>query len=501
MTTLGDAPKPPPTAPASPLPVFAPDDTAFEGKLRLDDLVKREALTELCTSFYALFGIPVRIYSAEGALLSDVYVEQEACAYINTLFKGRSACASTVSAVKAMDPGGSGDASHPCFSGAAYRIIAIDYEGRRIGRLVIGPFLPAGVLEPPESLLKVDPNMDAVKMRPLLLKMPRAKPETITRIATHLKAALDLILFSGHRALLTSHMHLASVKESYRELEEKTKKLQEAYDRLKELDRLKSNFLATVSHELRTPLTSIIGYSEMLVEGMAGTLAGEQKEFVQTIHEKGEQLLSLIMSLLDLSKLESGTMNVRARPTDLKKVLDVVQTTLAPAAQKKSVQLKLDVGSDVPELRADGERLRQVFLNLGENAVKFTPKGGTVTFRARMTTNTEEEAQGPGSASGFALLAPARARVEVRVIDTGIGIPQREWSRVFDPFYQVDSSSTREYGGTGLGLSIVKRLVDAHGGKISIEDNIPKGTVFVVVLPIGTSASASIPPRSVPSLG
>jgi two-component system sensor histidine kinase BarA len=499
MTTRASSPPPSPAGPVGASPVFAADDTAFDGKLRLDDLVKREALTELCTSFYALFGIPVRIYSAEGALLSDVYVEQEACAYINTLPRGRSACASTVSAVKAVDPGGAGDTSHPCFSGAAYRIIAIEYEGRRIGRLVIGPFLPASVLDPPESLLKIDPRMDAVKMRPLLLKMPRAKPETITRIATHLKAALDLILFSGHRALLTSHMHLASVKESYRELEEKTKKLQEAYDRLKELDRLKSNFLATVSHELRTPLTSIIGYSEMLVEGIAGTLAGEQKEFVQTIHEKGEQLLSLIMSLLDLSKLESGTMNVRARPTDLKRVLEVVETTLAPAAQKKSVTLRIEVAADVPEMRADSERLRQVFLNLGENAVKFTPKGGIVTFRARMTTDTdEEEARGPGSSTGFALLAPARARIEVRVIDTGIGIPLRERGRVFDPFYQVDSSSTREYGGTGLGLSIVKRLVDAHGGKISIEDNEPKGTVFIVVLPIGTSASTSVAPRSVP---
>jgi two-component system, NarL family, sensor histidine kinase BarA len=503
MTSRASSPPPPGASPPVPAaaasgPLFAADDTAFDGKLRLDDLVKREALTELCTSFYALFGIPVRIYSAEGALLSDVYVEQEACAYINTLGKGRSACASTVSAVKAMDPGAAGDTSHPCFSGAAYRIIAIEYEGRRIGRLVVGPFLPAGVLEPPESLLKVDPGMDAGKVRPLLLKMPRAKPETITRIATHLKAALDLILFSGHRALLTSHMHLASVKESYRELEEKTRKLQEAYDRLKELDRLKSNFLATVSHELRTPLTSIIGYSEMLVEGIAGTLAGEQKEFVQTIHEKGEQLLSLIMSLLDLSKLESGTMNVRARPTDLKKVLEIVQKTLAPAAQKKAVNLKIEVASDVPEMRADSERLRQVFLNLGENAVKFTPKGGTVTFRARMTTDSDEEERGPGSSTGFALLAPARARIEVRVIDTGIGIPLRERGRVFDPFYQVDSSSTREYGGTGLGLSIVKRLVDAHGGKIAIEDNEPKGTVFIVVLPIGSAANTAVEPRSVP---
>jgi signal transduction histidine kinase len=482
-------------------PIFAAEDLALDGKLRLEDLVKREALTELCTSFHALFGIPVRIYSAEGALLADVYVEQEVCAYVNTLLKGRAACAATVTGVKATDPGPSGDAMHPCFTGAAYRILEIEYEGRRIGRLVLGPFLPASLGEVPRSLLKVDPGVEATKAEALLFKMPRAKDETITRIASHLKAALDLIFFSGHRALLTSHMHLASVKESYRELEDKNKKLQDAYDRLKELDRLKSNFLATVSHELRTPLTSIIGYSEMLAEGMAGELVGEQKEFVQTIHEKGEQLLSLIMGLLDLSKLESGTMSVRARPTDLKRVLEAVQSTLAPAAQKKSVELIVDVPPGFPEMRADAERLRQVFLNLVENAVKFTPKDGSVTLRARiLPSETEEEPQPGGAIAGFSLLAPARARVEVRVIDTGIGIPVRERGRVFDPFYQVDSSSTREYGGTGLGLSIVKRLVDAHGGKITIEDNEPRGTAFVVVLPLGPSASTSAPAPPISSV-
>jgi signal transduction histidine kinase len=179
-------------------------------------------------------------------------------------------------------------------------------------------------------------------------------------------------------------------------------------------------------------------------------------------------------------------------------VLDAVQSTLAPAAQKKSVELIVDVPPGFPEMRADADRLRQVFLNLVENAVKFTPKGGSVTLRARMLpSEADEEPQAGGAIAGFALLAPARARVEVRVLDTGIGIPARERVRVFDPFYQVDSSSTREYGGTGLGLSIVKRLVDAHGGKITIEDNEPQGTVFVVVLPLGPSA-ASLPPSSPP---
>jgi signal transduction histidine kinase len=284
---------------------------------------------------------------------------------------------------------------------------------------------------------------------------------------------------------MTSQMHLLSVRESYRQLEEKNARLQEAYDRLKELDRLKSNFLATVSHELRTPLTSIIGYSEMLTEGLAGDLTSEQKEFVHTIHEKGDQLLGLIKSLLDLSKLESGTMSLRKKHMLVSDVLREVLTTLTPNARKKGVTLRVEGDPAKTEVRGDAERLRQVFVNLVDNAVKFTPAGGSVTMKAR----TVEGLDGEEDVGGFALLAPATKRVEVRVADTGIGIPAHERQRVFDAFYQVDSSSTREYGGTGLGLSIVRRLVEAHGGTISIEDNSPQGAVFVVLLPAVTAPS------------
>jgi len=309
--------------------------------------------------------------------------------------------------------------------------------------------------------------------------VPRAKEETVTRMAHHLKCALDLVLWSGHKAMLTSQMHLASVRESYRELEEKTRRLQDAYDRLRELDRLKSSFLATVSHELRTPLTSIIGYSEMLTEGIAGELGQEQKEFVVTIHDKGEQLLALITSLLDLSKLESGSLNIHLVPTSVKELFEAVVSTLSPSARRKSIELSIEVEPDVRELKADAERLRQVFVNLVDNAIKFTPTGGKVRLLAR---NLGVDSRDP-DVTGFALLAPAQMRAELRVIDTGIGVPMAERTRVFDAFYQVDSSSTREYGGTGLGLSIVKRLVDAHRGTIHIEENVPQGTVFVVRLP------------------
>jgi signal transduction histidine kinase len=342
----------------------------------------------------------------------------------------------------------------------------------------VGPFLPNNLTEAPPSLFAIDPAIVPEEAQALLPKMPRAKAETVTRISGHLKAVLDLILFSGHKAHVTSTMHLASVRESYRQLEEKTGRLQEAFDRLKELDRLKSNFLATVSHELRTPLTSIIGYSEMLVEGLAGELRPEQQEFVKTIHEKGEQLLSLIMGLLDLSKLESGTMRMAMRTARMEAVLREVVSTLTPTARKKGVRLELDLEAGMGELRGDPERLRQVFLNLVENAIKFTPTAGSVTLRTRMVADA-----GEGEEEGLSLLAPTRSHLEVRVEDTGIGIPPRERAKVFDPFYQVDSSSTREYGGTGLGLSIVKRLVEAHSGDIRIEDNPPRGTTFIVSLP------------------
>jgi signal transduction histidine kinase len=471
------------------------EDLTLDGRVRLEELVDREALDELCKSFHRLFGIPVRIYSGEGMLLADAGAEHEVCAYVNTTKDGRNACGTTVSAVKARDPGEQLDVVVPCFTGAAYRIIAIDYDARRVGRLIVGPFLPANVADPPQSLYDVDRAIDRERARTLVLKMPRAKADAVTRIAAHLRAALDLILFSGHKALLTSQMHLASVRESYRELQEKNASLQEAYDRLKELDRLKSNFLATVSHELRTPLTSIIGYSEMLSEGLAGELQPEQMEFVRTIHEKGEQLLGLIMSLLDLSKLESGTMNMKKRETRIEPVLGEVVSTLTPAARKKGVELALDAAPGLSDLRGDPERLRQVFINLVENAIKFTPAGGTVTMRARMVNEVGDG--GDDEEGGFALLAPVRQQLEVRVVDTGIGIPPRERQRVFDAFFQVDSSSTREYGGTGLGLSIVKRLVEAHGGTIRIEDNEPKGTQFVVSLPPhvpSASTAAPAPP-------
>jgi signal transduction histidine kinase len=232
-------------------------------------------------------------------------------------------------------------------------------------------------------------------------------------------------------------------------------------------------------------LTSIIGYSEMLVEGLAGEMKPDQIEFAKTIHDKGEQLVRLITGLLDLGKLESGTMHVSIHDTRIEPILADVVSTMTPAALKKGVrlELRLDREEELPGLRADSERLRQVLVNLVDNAIKFTPSGGEVTLRADVASI--DDAGSEVFQDGLSVLAPTQLPVEIRVADTGIGIPPAERKRVFDAFYQVDSSSTREHGGAGLGLAIVKRLVDAHAGSVRIEDGAHRGTVFVVSLPQG----------------
>lgn len=453
-------------------------DLTLADVARLEDIVDRGALAEVCRSFFDLFSIPVRVLSRDGTLLAHVHEAREICRYVNTLPEGRTACSQVVGEVKDVDPEREA-VIHACFTGAVYRIVPIDYQGRRLGRFVIGPYLPAERREVPRSLLTIDPMVDQEAAREALGEMPRVRLETAERLAAHLGRVLDLIIFSGHRAFLTSEMHVASVRESYRELAEKNEALQEAFNRLKELDRLKSNFLATVSHELRTPLTSIIGYSDMLATGLAGELNQEQAEFVDTIRTKGDHLLALITSLLDLNKLERGHLSIHREPLDPAALAEDVVKTLAPTAAKKEVELAADLAPGLRRIEADPVRLRQVLFNLAENAVKFSPRGGRVIVSAREVEIEADE----GDGMGLVLMAAPEHALELAVSDQGPGIPRAEQDRIFDAFYQVDGSSTREHGGTGLGLSIVKRLVEAHGGRVWVESTPGEGATFRLTIP------------------
>jgi two-component system sensor histidine kinase BarA len=445
----------------------------------LEELVDRTTLEEFVNSFFDLFRVHLRIYDASTGLVAGLKSDIPLYEYLNQFPSTRRQVTRTVSEIKATRPEIGEDVQVRCCTGAVYRISAISHDARTIGRLVIGPYLASDWADLPEALLAEAPDAAKEKVLALIQKFPRVQSKTISQIAKHLQSSLDVMLFSGHKALLASSMHLASVTESYRQLAEKNAGLQAANERLRELDRLKSNLLATVSHELRTPLTSIIGYSEMLREGISGPLNPEQRDFVATIHEKGTQLLELISGLLDLSKMEAGTLTLRRAPVDLRPIVVDVLQTLAPMARSRDVQLQGECEPGMPTLLGDANRLRQVILNLADNALKFTPRGGQVNVRVRMTTMSPENTEG----AGLVLLAARQLAAEITVTDTGVGIPDEEKARIFEPFYQVDSGSTREVGGTGLGLSIVQRLVQGHQGTIRVEDNYPTGAKMVVVIP------------------
>jgi signal transduction histidine kinase len=216
----------------------------------------------------------------------------------------------------------------------------------------------------------------------------------------------------------------------------------------------------------------------MLETGIGGDLNVEQMEFVGTIRQKGEHLLALISSLLDMNKLEQGTMRLNRKHMDAGALVTDLQKTLTPSALKKGVQLVTEIEPEIGNVFVDPVRINQVLFNLAENALKFTPKGGVVRFTAR-ATELVKDADDFG-ASMFDLTETA---VEIGIIDSGIGIPKVEHDKIFDAFYQVDGSSTREHGGTGLGLSIVKRIIDAHGGNVRVESEPGQGASFFITLP------------------
>ncbi|MCH2108728.1 MAG: ATP-binding protein [Polyangiaceae bacterium] len=457
------------------------DQLAIEQKFELEDLLDKGSLGEMCRSFESLFELPVRIYSSSGALLADTQGVPSLYRYLEKAKAGRRAVQDVATGVRRAEPLPGAPVLIEGVPGVLYQASLIEHEGRSLGRIILGPYTDDSQNEPPAALFDLVEELAGEGIAQEWANLPSLSSLAIGRLERHLRATLELLLFSGLKAHMASHMHMASVRESFRELSERNQKLKDAYERLKELDRLKSNFLATVSHELRTPLTSIIGYSEMLLEGIAGEVQEEQKEFVETIHEKGEQLLELIKSLLDLSKLESGTMSLHKVATTGDAIVKDVVSTLTPTAHKKGVYLLSASEADLPPMLADPERMRQVLINLTENALKFTPKGGSVTLSA---VHKKEAASDMGGGGSVLMGAVRRSVIEFSVADTGIGISDAEKKRVFDAFYQVDSSSTREAGGTGLGLSIVQRLVDGHDGKISIEDNDPQGSVFIVTVPL-----------------
>lgn len=320
----------------------------------------------------------------------------------------------------------------------------------------------------------------------VVVSMPAGSVDLVRlpAIAEALAGVLGALLQAGFATWVTSEMHLAASESNYRALQQRNAELERAIAHLREVDQLKSNFLATVSHELRTPLTSIIGFSEMLAKGIAGPLNEEQTEYAVTILERGEELLRLITHVLEMSKMEMGTMRLNLEAVWLGDIVHRAFSAASIPAERASVHLVDELEQGIPRVVVDADKIQQVLVNLVSNAIKFNRPNGHVSVRAElapMRRPFEEDFFGEETADAL----------RVSVSDTGIGIPEDQLGRIFDAFYQVDSSSTRQHGGAGLGLSIVRKLIEAHGGEVWVESILGAGTTFHFTLPIASQGSLS----------
>lgn len=239
---------------------------------------------------------------------------------------------------------------------------------------------------------------------------------------------------------------------------------------LRRLEKIRKDFVANVSHELRTPLTSIKGYVEALLDGAKDDPTASVK-FLEIILKQSDRLNLLIADLLELSKIESGRVSMKEEPLELRSVVERTLSMITPIAEKSHHRLVTSIDPSLPPVPGDEGRLVQVLTNLLDNAIKYTPAGGTITVVATLAP--------PGGTAD----QPVRA-IDLSVADTGIGIPEQDRPRVFERFYRVDKARSRELGGTGLGLAIVKHIVEGHGGQVWVEANRPQGSRFVVRLPL-----------------
>jgi signal transduction histidine kinase len=266
---------------------------------------------------------------------------------------------------------------------------------------------------------------------------------------------------------------LAESKRNELALRTKNQELQRA-------TQLKSEFLTNMSHELRTPLNAIIGFSDLILQGGAGEVSPQQQEFTEAVLRNGKHLLTLINSVLDLSKVEAGRMSLSLAVTDVRQAITgaVADTASLRTTKQQECELKLDSASLT--IVADGDRIRQILFNLLSNASKFTPEGGKISLAA---VRTRAPLRQPADRAGDRARLVPQDVVWISVIDEGVGIKREDMTKLFQEFSQVDSSSSRRAQGTGLGLALCKKFVEMHGGTIGADSVFGKGTAFWFLLP------------------
>jgi len=268
--------------------------------------------------------------------------------------------------------------------------------------------------------------------------------ETLDQVVTEQLIQLRTALQSSNRNL---DQHV----------KERTSELNEALQRLSELSQMKSNFVANISHELRTPLTHVKGYLELLVTESLGPISEDQRHALQVSQRATTKLEGMIEDLIMFSLASRGEMSMKLEKVDIRRVSAMVAKSALPKAEERGVQVLLSAVENIPMVQADSEKIGWVVNHLLDNGIKFTPSGGSVVVSIKEEGNS---------------------LVIVTITDTGIGIPVNRLKEIFEPFHQLDASSTRHFGGTGLGLSLVRQIIEAHGSLLDVQSVEGKGSIF-----------------------
>jgi len=303
----------------------------------------------------------------------------------------------------------------------------------------------------------------------------RQELQNLNRILTETNAAMAAEIAERKRAEAALEAARASLAQR---VEERTRELRAANEDLARASRLKNEFFACMSHELRTPLHAILGLSEAMQEQTYGLINENQLEALGNIAESGRHLLALINDILDLSKIEAGKLELEMAPVMVEFVCQASLRFINQMAQRKRLKVFTNLDSAVTTIQADERQLKQILVNLLSNAVKFTPEGGSIGLEV---AGKVEPRQTCGARDATSLAG--QGVIHFTVWDNGIGIAPEDLERLFQPFVQLDSGLTRQYPGTGLGLALVRRLVNLHGGSISVESEPGKGSRFTVSLP------------------
>ncbi len=279
------------------------------------------------------------------------------------------------------------------------------------------------------------------------------------------------VIFVSLSSLLIFYLVWRSQKENVRllseldaKVKERTAKLEDAMLLAESSNKAKSEFIANMSHELKTPLNAIIGFSEAMLGGIYGPINERHREYLSDILLSGEKLLGLINDMLDLTKIEAGSVDLDLRGFSLRELVKSAEGMLREKMVSHNITLECRIDDGLDEISADERKLKQVMVNLLSNAIKFSPDGGKVTVRAQRLKDS----------------------VEISVEDTGIGIAKDDIPKLFQPFCQLESSFPKRYGGAGFGLFLTKRLVELHGGQIRVESQKGEGTAFTFSIPVAT---------------